>query len=176
MTTRLVNALIRRWPATARDLAEAIADSTMRSRGMLIVARNMVESDPSKALAYGLEIPSVVARDSLFAFAAPRIFDAQPDSGIVLARRIGTPSLRGMTLIDLAGRAAARGDTSLARTLALEGMPGIDALVQPLEGARLVTLVRVGLYDVMLQWARSQPAPESRARVLFALYEAVADR
>ena len=176
MNLRLVNRLVRRWPATARDLAEAIADSTMRSRGMLIVARNMVESDPSQALAYSLEIPSVVARDSLFAFAAPRIFDAQPDSGIVLARRIGAPSLRGMTLIDLAGRAATRGDASLARTLALEGMPGIDALVQPLEGTRLVALVRGGLYDVMLQWARSQSAPESRARVFFALYEAVASR
>jgi hypothetical protein len=176
MHLRLVNALVRRWPATARDLAEAIADSTMRSGGMLIVARNMVESDPSQALAYALEIPSGVARDSLFAFAALRIFDAQPDSGIVLARRIGTPSLRGMTLIDLAGRAATRGNASLARTLALEGMPGIDPLVQPLEGIRLVGLVRGGLYEVMLQWARSQSGLEARARVFFALFEAVASR
>ena len=176
MSVRLVSQLARRWPATAREIAEAMTDSTMRSSGMLIVARQMLESNPSRALDYVLEIPSSVARDSLFGFAASRSFAARPDSSIALARRIGTPSLRGMTLIDLAGHAATRGDTSLARSLAMEGMPVIDPLVQPLEGTRLAPLVRSGLYDAMLQWARSQPVPEARARVLFALYEAIASR
>ena len=171
---RLVKVLIRRWPETARDHAEAIMDSTMRSGAMLIVALNMLESDPRRALDYALGIPSRVGRDSLSAAAALRFFGVQPDSALVLARRIETPSLRGMTLIDLAGRAATRGDAPLARTLALEGMPGINPLLQPLEGTRLVALVRGGLYDVMLDWARSQQALESRARALFALYEAVA--
>jgi hypothetical protein len=177
-STRLLVAslLVRGLPATARGLVEAITDSTLRSGGMRIVARNMLDSDPPGALAYASQIPSRVARDSLFAFAAPRIFEVQPDSGIALARRVATPSLRGMTLVDLANRAATRGDTSLARTLALEGLPVIDPLAQPLAGMRLGGLVRIGLYDVILQWARSQSAREARARVLFALFEAVASR
>ena len=174
MNIRLVKVLIRPWQEAARELAEAISDSTLRSSGMLIVARNMLESNPTRALEYALIISSRVAQDSLFAVAAPRILDVQPDSAVALARRIRTPHIRGIALIDLAGRAVTLGDTSLARTLAVEGMPEVNALVQPLDGARLVPLVRSGLYDEILMWARSQQAAEARARVLFALYEAVA--
>jgi hypothetical protein len=110
----------------------------------------------------------------VFTLAAPPLFDVHPDSGVFLANRISTPGIRGMTLLDLASRAAARRDTSLARKLALAGIGAIDPAVQPIEGMRLAGLVRGGLYDVLLRWARSQSGPEQRARVFFALFEAVA--
>ena len=141
---------------------------------MLIIALNLLNSDPPRAFAYASEIPSRLARDSVFAVAASRTFFVNPDSSIALARQIGTRSLRGATLLDLAGRVAARGDTARARSLVREGIPGIDPLTHPPQGVQLVGLVRGGLYDVALQWARRQTTPESRARVFFALYEAVA--
>jgi len=170
---RLVRALVGGWDATARDLAEAITDSTLRSSGMLIIARRTVESNPTQALEDASEIPSRVGRDSLLAVVALRFSDVLPDSAIALARRIGTPNIRGITLIDLAGRAATRGNELLAHTLVLEGMREIDAFAPLIDGTKLVALVRGGLYEEMLRWARGQQIAESRARVLFALYEAV---
>ena len=171
---RLVIAASNHGPDIARSLVKDIVDSTLRSAGMLTVARRTMFRDPARALAYASTIPARHARDSLVAFAATQAFEARPDSGIAIARGIGTPPIRAMAILDLANRAAKRGDSSLARTLAVEGMSGIHPPVQWADETRFSGLVRAGLYDVVLQWARSQPSPEQRATAFLALYSAVA--
>jgi class 3 adenylate cyclase len=127
-------------PAYFNDSQRQATKDAGRIAGLEVL--RIINEPTAAALAYALEIPSRVARDSLFAFAAPRIFDVQPDSGIALARQVGTPSLRGMTLVDLANRAATRGDAALAA--AIVGQRDLAEHVWP-DGSTVA--VRIGIHS-----------------------------
>jgi hypothetical protein len=175
-TTRymLVLMTLRVRSATAEWLADAIRVETLRWRSALLVARRMFDVDPQRAFVHAAQFPVAFVQDSLLAYAAAQTSYASAERGAAFARRIAAPNLRGISLLTVAGRAAERGDTTQARALTVESIAQYESTVPPIASHLLVGLVRAGLYGDLLAWARSQTVPESRARVFFALFGAVA--
>lgn len=162
--------------ALALPMVRAIRDPGLRSSAAAAAASETPSGE--NVLAFADAADSTWARDVIYSVATTRLVGQRRFNSVVgIARRIKSPTLRGLALVAIAA-AVVDARPEKARALRAEALPLLDPSEQtgrlaavPDLAPSLRHFVAIGEHRRLQAWAESQPTPQRRALAFLLVLE-----